>query len=546
MGLYAGNWEYVTDEEKVPEYLTVAEKIAGVEGRTTRRAFAKLTSKESARDSGKLLRSSFENQLRKSGRARNHAQYVGPSASEDNAHESAAAEQTQQSGVSPIQETKQTSPSTSASSTTNRSTLMPDDHSRSTSTSTATNAEQHERPKLSWNAIVYEVLATAEGPLAFTQLMQGIKKRFPFFNSSSQDKVLKSGLKNPLYFHEAFVKGEIVDGKQTWGLRPGRFVDKKTGEVLTPEPLHPIYPPGHNEEMQEVQAAQEVQEVPEMEESSPDNSTSKVSQPHRPRSSNPRFGREILNSPEIPDSQNAIPTTSSPRGADSRIVGENTPDNEERTGAQEDADAANESSAKTSPETTLSPQLRLQWAGTTGSLLNPTSTNSTQIAATAEDKSTRESISTIDGEASTKAAQSVSPLQAPHQPVPFIPPSPETGHQSESTISQIAFTPISLANLESPTHVPTLRGDGAAKSQTSDIVPAPTTPLATPLPSAHLYVIPSPLKPSNLSNLSHWPMRLIVPICCRTARPEPRKTHMGSCIDGGEPLVVLNSRVRRR
>ena len=499
MGLYAGNWEYVTDEEKVPEYLSVAEKIADVEGRTTRRAFAKLTSKESARDSGKLLRSSFENQLRKSGRARNHAHYGGLSTSEDNANESAAAEQTQQSGVSPIQETKQASPSTSASSTTNRSTLIPDDHSRSTSTSTATNAEQHERPKLSWNAIVYEVLATAEGPLAFTQLMQGIKKRFPFFNSSSQDKVLKSGLKNPLYFHEAFVKGEIVDGKQTWGLRPGRFVDKKTGEVLTPEPLHPIYPPGHNEEAQEVQ---DVQEVHEIEESSPDNSTSKVSQAHRPRSSNPRFGREILNSPEIPDSQNAMPTTSSPRGADSHIVGENTSDKEERTGEQKDEDAANESSETTSPETTLSPQLRFQWAGTTGSLLNPNSTNSFQIAATAEDTSIRESIGPIDRETSTKAAQSVSPLQASHQIVPFISPSIETGHQSESIVSQIASTPISLAHVESPTHVPTLRGDGGAKSQTPDIVLATPT-LAIPVPGAHMYVMLSPLQPSNLRVLQH-------------------------------------------
>ena len=457
MGIYGGNWEYVADEEKIPEYLSVAEKIADVEGRTTRRAYAKLTSGESATDSGKLSGSSFEDHVRKSGRARNSRNHV------------ATLEQTGHTDLSPARETNQTS--TSAS---NRSTLIPDDQSRSTSASTATNAERPERPNLSWNAIVYEVLATADAPLTFTQLMQGIQNRWPFFKSSSQEKVLKSGLKNPLYFHEAFCKGDIVNGKQTWGLRPGEFIDKKTGELLTPPPRHPIGGSSSlTEQVQEVEDPSSVDLAP------------KVSRSHRPRSSNPRFGREILNSPEIPDSQDAIATTSSPRVAASRISAEHAPHFEEPTGSQKLADAAHDTSSSASPEMDTS----LQTLQASFSPINTTSKSRFLTAAGSEDKNIRKFVGPIDREASAKIAYSIGALQIAPQRVPSIPSSiGESEKHSSPATFQIASTPASLAH---PTYGPALSADGtgAATSESSHVIPATPTPSATPLPSMQLYVI---------------------------------------------------------
>ena len=448
MGIYGGNWEYVADEEKIPEYLSVAEKIADVEGRTTRRAYAKLTLGESATDSGKLIGSSFEDHVRKSGRARNSRNH------------GATLEQTGQTDLSPARETNQTS--TSAS---NRSTLKPDDQSRSTSASTATNAERPERPILSWNAIVYEVLATADAPLTFTQLMQGIQNRWPFFKSSSQEKVLKSGLKNPLYFHEAFCKGDIVNGKQTWGLRPGEFIDKKTGELLTPPPRHPI---GGSSSLTE--------QVQEVEDPSPVDLAPKVSRAHRPRSSNPRFGREILNSPEIPDSQDAVATISSPRVAASRISAEHAPYSEEPTGSQKLADAAHDTSSSASPETDAS----LNKLQASFSTMNTSSTSRYLSAAGSEDQSIR---------------KFVGPLQvAPQRALSITSSIGESENHSSPATFQVASTPASLAHALSPMYGPALSADGAgaATSETAHIIPATPTPSATPLPSMQLYVILSP------------------------------------------------------
>lgn len=261
-----------------------------------------MTSTKGAGDSGRVVDLASKNEVRKSGRARDAVDYARLSGSEDNAREIATPEQI--------------SPSTSASSTANRSGPMPNRLSGSMSTSSAINTEQHERPKLSWNAIVYTVLATSETPLTPSQLMQGIKDRYPFFKSPSQDKVLESGVKNPLYFHEAFCKGEIINGKQTWGLRPGDWVDKKTGEVLTPRPRHTI------------SSSIAPEQAHETEDRSPVDLAAKLSHSHSPRSSNPRFGREILNSPEIPDSQDAKATTSGHQEAEGPIATEHAPHSE--------------------------------------------------------------------------------------------------------------------------------------------------------------------------------------------------------------------------
>ena len=487
MGIYAGNWDYVTDEEKVPEYLRVAEKIADVEGRTTRRAYAKLTSKERAKDSSQLIRSSFENQVRKSGRARNPVDYTRVSISEDNPREVASPEQSRGKDVSPTQASKQTSPSVSAPLTPNRSTLMHDDYSRSTSISSATNTEQLERPKLSWNAIVYEVLALADGPLTFTQLTQKIKSRYPYFKYSTQEKVLKSGLKNPLYFHEAFIKGDVVNGKQTWGLKPGRFVDKKTGEELTPQPRNPI---GSSKPTEQ---AQETEDDP-----SPVNLTPKATNSHRPRSSNPRFGREILNSPEIPDSQDAITTRSSPQGATSRIVAEHEAQREEPARASRLADEVSGTSTIASPEDNLSvpsTQPHSQWATMTRS---PTHTNSaSRFPNTAEagDQDIRKLMGPTDREASARVDQSPSALHAAQAPIPSIPSSIGEGenHQTSETL-QVASTPIPPLRVVSPTYLPPLDTDGDATSQTNKFIPATLSSPVTSLPGTQLYVIFYPVQ----------------------------------------------------
>ena len=449
----------------------MAEKIADVEGRTTRRAYANLTSRDGARDSGKLIRSSFENRVRKSGRARNPIDYARLSTSEDNVREEATTERTNQNSTSFGQGTEQMSPSISASSNSNRSTLMPDHHSRSTSTSTAENTEQAERPKRSWNAIVYEVLATADAPLAFTQLTQEIKKRYPFFKASSQEKVLKSGLKNPLYFHEAFCKGEMIDGKQTWGLKPGQFVDKKTGEVLTPPPRNPI-------------SSGPSEHVPQIEKSSPAELTHNVSQPQRPRSSNPRFGREILNSPEIPDSPDAVPNTPSPHGSASRIVGDRSRHSEEPTRGQG-------YSAVASPEmemSVLSSQPHSQLAlSTTEELPKTASTNNFPAGIGVDYHNIRTTVGPIDHDPSPIAIQSASIFQST-QPRAPVAPSSLRGNEdySNSPRSQIGFKPAAFANSVSPTYFP---GHGAATPQTSYLISVTPATSTNPLPCTQLYAI---------------------------------------------------------
>ena len=484
MGLYAGNWDYVTDEEKVPEYVHVAEKIADVEGRTTRRAYAKLTSDESTRHPGNLIRSSFRNQLRKSGRARNAVDYARLSTIEGNNHDAAGREQSQQSDESPAQAADQASPTSSVSSISDRSTLMPNAAGRSISPSRAMKTENFERPKQSWNAIVYEVLATADGPLTFTQLMQGIRNLHPYFKSPSLEKVLKSGLKNPLYFHEAFIKGDIINGKQTWGLKPGEFIDKKTGELLTPQPRNPIRSPRSSPR------------VIEVEDPSPVEVTPKASHSHRPRSSNPRFGREILNSPEIPDSQDPIPTPSSPRGAVSRVAAEhNGLRLEEPTGTQKPADAEKATLPSASPEAGASVQAsppRSQWAATVGSPARSSSSGRVPIAAAAEDKEIRKIISPIDREISAKSAQSFKAFQqAAQQPRPASIPSSieEEGsenHNDPSATFQVASTPVPQATSPKPT--PSRGADGAARSPTPEAIPTTLTTPVTYLPDTQLYV----------------------------------------------------------
>lgn len=528
MGIYAGNWEYATDEERVPEYLSVAKVTAGSEGRTTRRAYAKMTSREEARDSGNLIDLSPGSVVRKSGRARNAIDYTRLFGSQDNASEVAAPEQTEEGDISTKLNTTQRPPSTPASSSSTRPMVMPAHPNISTPTPTVMTTEQHERPNLSWNAIVYEILAKAETPLTFPQLVRSIRDRFPFFKSSSQDKILESGTKNPLYFHEAFCKGEIVNGKQTWGLKPGEFIDKKTGEVLTPQPRHTISSPRITEQANEAK------------DQSSGHLTSQSSPSLNPRSSHPRFGREILNSPEIPDSQKAEATTSSPRGekglepggagratppqesnalrgrlpaedlfspffsrkAISPAATEHAPHSDHshqslsptvRNGVHEIADAADGASAIAFVGTGVSdeaPQPDFQGAITTGSTKDTILTSKSPVAARTNVQNNQDLIGAIDHEASATAAQSPSAVQAPQphkSPIPSF--SGESEHGSSPTIIQAASTSVPSVHAASPTCVPNLLGDFAAASQApSNTLAAPKASVAT-LTCTQLYVI---------------------------------------------------------
>lgn len=517
----------------MPEYLSVVRKIADSEGRTTRRAYAKMTSKEGAGDSGKPVDLSPENEVRKSGRARNAVDYTRFSGSENTPREMSVPGQIDEGDKSLAQESKQVSPSPSASSTSNRSTLMPDHPSRSSSKSTATNTEPSERPNLSWNAIVYEVLATSNTPLTFPQLVQGIKDRFPYFNSSSQDSILKSGPKNPLYFHKAFCKAEVIDGKQTWTLKPGEFIDKKTGEVLTPRPRHTISSP------------RLTKQAHEMQDQTRGESTSKSSPSFNDRSNNPRFGRETLDSPEIPDSQEAKATTPNSHEADNRIATEQTPPLEEPTGAREVDNATDDISANAFVGTSLSgqtPQPRFQWATTTFSPINATSASRLSVAAGTMIQSAQNPIGAMDDEASGIPAPSLSADQAVQTPASSIPSSTrEIEHDCASTTAQTASSSVPLVHTVSPTFVPTLLGDSPATPQITSITPAVSTPSVTSVPCTQLYVTLSHSSP-NVCTIFWWLglTDYIVTVSCQTGRPELRKLHTCPRRDGSNTSAKLS------
>lgn len=399
--------------------------------------------------------------------------------------------------MSPVQRANEMSPSTSVSSTSSRSTLLPNNPSRSTSKSTATNTEQSERPNRSWNAIVYEILATSDGPLTFPQLVQSIKNRYPFFNSSSQDKVLKSGPKNPLYFHEAFCRDEVVNGKQAWALKPGEFLDKKTGEVLTPQPRYTVSSPRNT------------QQTYEAEDWTPGDSTLRSSHSFNPGSSIPRFGREILNSPEIPDSQDAGVITPSPQEKDSRIVTEQSPHLEHayqqtppivRNIANEVTDAAESAFAAVSNGASpsgRSPQSHLQRATTNGSSTSTTPYGQSPVAAGAKSQSILQRVDTVDYKPSGTGSHSPTAFQA-SQPFgsstttssspSIISSTGENGNGSNSITTQPASTSTPPVHAVSPTQVTTSLEGRAAISELPAFTPAAAKPSVTTLPSMLLYV----------------------------------------------------------
>ena len=483
VGLYAGNWEYATDEEIVPEYLKVVQNTAGSEGRTTRRAYAQLTSRGTAGDSSNFVDPSPGNEVRKSGRARNAVDYSRLSRSENNAREIATPRQTDE-GLNPAEGNEQEfsansgSSNSSASSTSNRSTSIADHPSRSTSTSTPMNIE-NERPNLSWNSIVYGILASSGKPLTFHELVKGIKDRYPYFNNSSQVSILKSGPKNPLYFHEAFCKGDIINGMQTWTLKPGEFVDKKTGEVMTPRPQPPNI------------TSRPADQAHEVEDESPSKTTSKPSPAPNTRSSHPRFGREILNSPEIPDSQEVKASTPTPQETDIPVASEDALYLEEFTGAQEIPSTANDTStnavvAASMPEQSSQP--RFPWTTTSFNPINATSARLFSAAASATFQSVQNSMRATDDAVSATAAQSSNATQG-QQPSAssFSSSIGDSQHNGDSTTLQTASTTLPPAHTVSTATVPTTIGDRPVTPQPAS-TPGVSSPPVTSIPCTQLYV----------------------------------------------------------
>lgn len=245
-GIYKkGNWAWISDEEdgkkdekilaEAREIAAFAEASAEAPAKLTRRQLRDLKSKVGASPATTPVQarnSSTEPQSAQehaTGRRTSLRARIAPDYSESIHMEVADDEPT----MSP----KEKTPSTLDSPVSHGSTPAPGQATRSTSASTVPHrepkTEQLTRPKMSWNAIVYEVFANSEVPeLTLAEVQEGVKERFPFFGLLENAKTLESSPRNPLYLHPGFYRVQRPDGKTVWGLKPGDFLDKKTNKVL--------------------------------------------------------------------------------------------------------------------------------------------------------------------------------------------------------------------------------------------------------------------------------------------------------------------------
>lgn len=254
-GLYTrGNWAWISDEEdggKVDEKILAearqiaafAEASSQAPVKMTRRQLQDLKSKvngpspATTPDPGQkssLGAQSTQPHTEDGVRPSRKASRIAVNYSESNP--------TEDGNEEPTLATKQRTPSTLGSSISHGSTPIPGQATRSTSASTVPhqsnpNPEQLSRPKMSWNAIVYEVFTNSTiAEMTLAEVQQGVKDRFPFFGLAENVKTLESSPRNPLYMHPSFYKTQRADGKVAWGLKPGDFLDKKTGKVLNQGP----------------------------------------------------------------------------------------------------------------------------------------------------------------------------------------------------------------------------------------------------------------------------------------------------------------------
>lgn len=251
-GLYTrGNWAWISDEEdrgKVDEKIlaearqiaAIAEASSKAPAKMTRRQLQDLKSKVSGPSPATVpdhgQRSSLGAQS-----TRTHAENgVHPSRRVSRVAVNYSETNLTEDGEEQTLPTKQRTPSTLDSSVSHGSTPVPGEATRSTSASTVPHQadpkpEQLSRPKMSWNAIVYEVFTNSTlKELTLAEVQQGVKDRFPFFGLPENVRTLESSPRNPLYMHPSFYKTQRADGKIAWGILPGEFLDKKTGKVLNP------------------------------------------------------------------------------------------------------------------------------------------------------------------------------------------------------------------------------------------------------------------------------------------------------------------------
>lgn len=251
-GLYTrGNWAWISDEEdggKVDEKIlaearqiaAIAEASSKAPAKMTRRQLQDLKSKVSGPSPATVpdhgQRSSLGAQS-----TRTHAENgVHPSRRVSRVAVNYSETNLTEDGEEQTLPIKQRTPSTLDSSVSHGSTPVPGEATRSTSASTVPHQadpkpEQLSRPKMSWNAIVYEVFTNSTlKELTLAEVQQGVKDRFPFFGLPENVRTLESSPRNPLYMHPSFYKTQRADGKIAWGILPGEFLDKKTGKVLNP------------------------------------------------------------------------------------------------------------------------------------------------------------------------------------------------------------------------------------------------------------------------------------------------------------------------
>ena len=149
------------------------------------------------------------------------------------------------SGSAPISIDSPTQDSTSTPSASNSAPAVPKQSSVvSSSTSPIQEVQSQQvpltKPKKTWNCIIYEVIAhgtSASKPtMTYPEIVEGVKEHYPYFAGAGQSKTLESSPRNPLYAHDAFYKEERPDKTNAWGIRAGKYIDKKTGKVLVAGP----------------------------------------------------------------------------------------------------------------------------------------------------------------------------------------------------------------------------------------------------------------------------------------------------------------------